>query len=54
VIRFTWREFVRAHRQGELAVDFLTVETAWPQRLNSILGERAWKAAATQNRQEQQ
>ena len=29
----TWREFVRAHRQSMLAVDFFTVETAWLQRL---------------------
>jgi putative transposase len=29
----TWREFVRAHRQRVLAVDFFTVETIWLQRL---------------------
>jgi putative transposase len=29
----TWREFVRAHRRSMLAVDFLTVETIWLQRL---------------------
>ena len=29
----TWREFVRAHRQSLLAVDFFTVETLWLQRL---------------------
>ncbi len=29
----TWREFVRAHRQSLLAVDFFTVETIWLQRL---------------------
>ena len=29
----TWREFVRAHRQSLLAVDFLTVETIWLRRL---------------------
>jgi putative transposase len=29
----TWREFVRAHRRGMLAVDFFTVETIWLQRL---------------------
>jgi putative transposase len=29
----TWREFVRAHRQSLLAVDFFTVETVWLQRL---------------------
>jgi len=29
----TWREFVRAHRQNLLAVDFFTVETIWLQRL---------------------
>ena len=29
----TWREFVRAHRQTLLAVDFFTVETIWLQRL---------------------
>jgi putative transposase len=29
----TWREFVRAHRQSVLAVDFFTVETIWLQRL---------------------
>jgi putative transposase len=29
----TWREFVRAHRQSMLAVDFFTVETLWLQRL---------------------
>jgi hypothetical protein len=31
--RTTWREFVRAHRQSLLAVDFFTVETIWLQRL---------------------
>src|SRR5260370_15593519 len=29
----TWREFVRAHRNTLLAVDFFTVETIWLQRL---------------------
>jgi putative transposase len=29
----TWREFIRAHRHGVLAVDFFTVETIWLQRL---------------------
>jgi putative transposase len=29
----TWREFIRAHRQSLLAVDFFTVETVWLQRL---------------------
>ena len=29
----TWREFVRTHRRGMLAVDFFTVETIWLQRL---------------------
>jgi putative transposase len=29
----TWREFIRTHRQSLLAVDFLTVETVWLQRL---------------------
>jgi hypothetical protein len=29
----TWREFIRAHRQSLLAVDFFTVETLWLQRL---------------------
>jgi putative transposase len=29
----TWREFLRAHRRGMLAVDFFTVETMWLQRL---------------------
>ena len=29
----TWREFVQAHRQSVLAVDFFTVETIWLQRL---------------------
>ena len=29
----TWREFVRAHRQSLLAVDFFTVDTIWLQRL---------------------
>ena len=28
-----WREFVRAHRQSLLAVDFFTVETIWLQRI---------------------
>src|SRR5262249_44805336 len=29
----TWREFLRTHRQSVLAVDFLTVDTIWLQRL---------------------
>jgi putative transposase len=29
----TWREFVRTHRHSLLAVDFLTVETRWLERL---------------------
>jgi putative transposase len=29
----SWREFVQAHRQSLLAVDFFTVETIWLQRL---------------------
>ena len=29
----TWREFLRVHRRGMLAVDFFTVETMWLQRL---------------------
>jgi putative transposase len=29
----TWREFIRAHRQSLLAVEFFTVETVWLQRL---------------------
>jgi putative transposase len=29
----TWRDFVRAHRRSLLAVDFLTLETIWLQRL---------------------
>jgi putative transposase len=29
----TWREFIRAHRDSLLAVDFFTVETIWLQRL---------------------
>jgi putative transposase len=29
----TWREFIRAHRQSLLAVDFFTVEAIWVQRL---------------------
>jgi transposase InsO family protein len=29
----TWLEFVRAHRESLLAVDFFTVETIWLQRL---------------------
>jgi transposase InsO family protein len=29
----SWRAFVRAHREGLLAVDFFTVETIWLQRL---------------------
>ena len=29
----TWREFIKAHRQSLLAVDFFTVETIWLQRL---------------------
>ncbi len=31
--KMTWREFVRVHRESILAVDFLTVETIWLQRL---------------------
>jgi putative transposase len=31
--KMTWRDFVRAHRQSLLAVDFFTVETIWLQRL---------------------
>ena len=29
----TWGEFIRAHWQNMLAVDFFTVETIWLQRL---------------------
>jgi putative transposase len=29
----TWREFLRAHRESVLAVDFFTVDTVWLQRL---------------------
>jgi putative transposase len=29
----TWREFIRIHRHHLLAVDFVTVETIWRQRL---------------------
>jgi len=29
----TWHEFMRTHRHSLLAVDFLTVETLWLQRL---------------------
>jgi putative transposase len=29
----TWREFIRTHRRSLLAVDFLTVETMWLERL---------------------
>jgi putative transposase len=29
----SWRDFTRAHRRTMLAVDFLTVETMWRQRL---------------------
>jgi len=29
----TWREFIRAHRESLLAVNFFTVETIWLQRL---------------------
>jgi transposase InsO family protein len=29
----TWREFIQAHRQSLLAVDFFTIETIWLQRL---------------------
>jgi putative transposase len=29
----TWRNFIQAHRQSLLAVDFFTVETIWLQRL---------------------
>ena len=32
----TWREFLRAHRQSILAVDFFTVETILLQRLNVL------------------
>ncbi len=45
----TWREFVRAHRQSLLAVDFFTVETIWLQRLYVLffieLGSRRVHAA---------
>jgi integrase len=46
----TWREFVRAHRQSLLAVDFFTVETVWLQRLYVLffieLGSRRVHVAA--------
>src|SRR4029450_6615665 len=29
----TWRESIRTHRQSLLAVDFVTVDTIWLQRL---------------------
>jgi putative transposase len=32
----TWREFVRAHRQSLVAVDFFTVDTIWLQRLDVL------------------
>ena len=32
----TWREFVQAHPQSLLAVDFFTVETIWLQRLYDL------------------
>jgi hypothetical protein len=32
----TWREFIRAHQQSVLAVDFFTVETIWLQRLYAV------------------
>ncbi len=45
----TWREFIRAHRQSLLAVDFFTVETIWLQRLYVLffieLGSRRVRVA---------
>ena len=32
----TWREFIRAHRERVLAVDFFTVETIWLQRFDVL------------------
>ena len=32
----TWREFIRTHRQSLLAVDFVTVDTIWLQRLSVL------------------
>ena len=32
----TWREFIRTHRQRLLAVDFVTVDTIWLQRLSVL------------------
>ena len=41
----TWRDFIRAHRDSLLAVDFFTVETIWLQRLY-ILFLSSWAAVA--------
>jgi hypothetical protein len=41
----TWRDFIRAHREILLAVDFFTVERIWLQRLY-ILSSSSWAAVA--------
>jgi putative transposase len=50
----TWREFIQAHRNSLLAVDFFTVETIWLQRLYILFfielgGRRVRVAGCTPN-----
>jgi hypothetical protein len=47
----TWREFIRAHRERLLAVDFFTVETIWLQRFDvlELDSRRVHLAGCTRN-----